>query len=450
MVFSSGIFLFLFLPVVLILYSVIKNRTFQNILLFTVSIAFYAWGEHKFVFVMLLSIMVNWYLGLMTEKYRHEKKIKAVLAVNVIFNIGLLFVFKYLSFITTNIAVLTDNKNWIVNISLPIGISFFTFQAMSYVLDIYRGRGKAQKNPLNVGLYISFFPQLIAGPIVRYETVAEEILNRKENAKDFSEGAVRFIEGLAKKVIIANNMGELTCPLAWIGAIAYTLQIFFDFSGYSDMAIGLGKMFGFHFSENFNYPYISRSVTEFWRRWHISLGTWFRDYVYIPLGGNRVSKMRHIFNIFAVWALTGIWHGANWTFLVWGLMYFVLLIIEKNTGLAEKNGWWGTVYTMFFVVIGWVIFRSMDMPSAFRYLKIMFTPEFKIDRYALYLLSSYKVFLAAGIIFSMPLKSIAGKIPEKCRPFADIFYIVWIIFVFILSVSYLAKSAYNPFIYFNF
>lgn len=464
MVFSSGIFLFLFLPLVLILYynPIIKNRNFKNILLFAVSILFYAWGEHKFVFVMLFSIAVNWFLGLMAEKYRESKKIKAVLAVNVIYNIGMLFVFKYLTFITKNIAIVLDNKSFIISVSLPIGISFFTFQAMSYVIDIYRGHGKAQKNPINVGLYISFFPQLIAGPIVRYETVADEILNRKENAKDFTEGTIRFIKGLAKKIIIANNaalladlafgylgVGTLTQAVAWLGAISYTIQIFFDFSGYSDMAIGLGKMFGFHFLENFDFPYISRSVTEFWRRWHISLGTWFRDYVYIPLGGNRVSKPRHIFNIFAVWFLTGIWHGANWTFLVWGLMYFILLIFEKYTGFTKKNHPAGILYTMLFVIIGWVIFRSNDMQSAAEYLKIMFTPNLHIDKYALYLLDTYKVFLAAGIILSMPVNKIIKKIPVS-KTLGDIVYIIWILFIFVLSISYLAKSAYNPFIYFNF
>ncbi|MCH5185680.1 MAG: MBOAT family protein [Oscillospiraceae bacterium] len=465
MVFSSGIFLFLFLPIVLILYynPIVKNRNFKNILLFAVSILFYAWGEHYFVLVMLLSIIVNWYLGLAAEKYRDSRnKIKGVLIAAVIYNIGMLFVFKYLTAITMNIASAFDNKNSIIKISLPIGISFFTFQALSYVTDVYRGHGKAQKNPLNVGLYIAFFPQLIAGPIVRYETVAEEILSRRENIEDFTDGTVRFIKGLAKKIIIANNaalladtafgylgMNELTMPVAWLGAIAYTIQIFFDFSGYSDMAIGLGKMFGFHFRENFDFPYISCSITEFWRRWHISLGTWFRDYVYIPLGGNRVGKARHIFNIFVVWTLTGIWHGANRTFLVWGLMYFVLLIAEKSTGIAKKRHPAGIVYTMFFVVLGWVIFRSNDMASAVRYLRIMFTPDFSRNNYALYLLSSYKVFLAAGIILSMPVGKIAEKLAIN-KTASDIVYTVWIGFIFILSVSYLAKSAYNPFIYFNF
>ena len=395
MLFSSTVFIYLFLPCTLIGYYLIfrKSRQLQNIFLLFVSLFFYAWGEPKFVLVMLLSIICNWFFGILVDKAKKKEKksmIRLVLALTVIFNLSILFVFKYLNFTANTICSIFGITSSIPKIALPIGISFFTFQAMSYVLDVYRDKGAVQKNILNVGLYISFFPQLIAGPIVRYETVAEEIKNRKETLDDFFDGFARFIVGLGKKVLLSNtfalladrafdgcaNGDNLSVAFSWLGAIAYTLQIFFDFSGYSDMAIGLGKMFGFHFLENFNYPYISLSVAEFWRRWHISLGSWFRDYVYIPLGGNRVSKSRNIFNLFVVWGLTGVWHGANWTFIVWGLMYFVLLTFEKLTGFEKRKSkpfmvfrWF---YTMFFVIMGWVVFRSNSLTDAFVYMKSMF------------------------------------------------------------------------------
>ena len=304
MLFSSNIFLFIFLPAVMLCYYVFlrKSRVLQNVFLFFASLFFYAWGEPKFVFVMMLSIVINWAGGLFVYKYRKDKrKAYAVIAIDVLFNLGIIFIFKYLMFAMENMKLLFGmDQLTIPVIELPIGISFFTFQALSYVIDVYRRDGEVQKNILNVGLYIAFFPQLIAGPIVRYGTIADQINNRKENFEDFSQGVVRFVIGLSKKVLIANNMavvadyafataGHNSLLLAWMGAIAYTFQIYFDFSGYSDMAIGLGKMFGFHFRENFNYPYISMSATEFWRRWHISLGSWFRDYLYIPLGGNRTG-----------------------------------------------------------------------------------------------------------------------------------------------------------------
>ena len=348
MLFSSSIFLFLFLPLVLLIYYLPlgRFRQGQNVFLLLASLGFYAWGEPWFVLVMMGSIVVNYGFGLWVDhNQRHNRSARMPVVLALVVNLGILFVFKYLTF---TLGILNDlGAHFVIpGIELPIGISFFTFQALSYVLDIQRGHGQVQRSPLKVGLYISFFPQLIAGPIVKYETVADQIDHRKENWEDFSSGCARFVVGLGKKVLLANQLalvadrafqlggtGQLTTGFAWLGSLCYTLQIYYDFSGYSDMAIGLGKMFGFHFLENFNYPYISRSVTEFWRRWHISLSTWFRDYVYFPLGGSRVdSKGKHIRNLFVVWLLTGIWHGANWTFIVWGLFYFVLLNGEFRLG----------------------------------------------------------------------------------------------------------------------
>ena len=474
MLFSSTTFIYLFLPFALICYyGVFRwSRTLQNVFLLIMSLLFYGWGEPKFVFAMLASIAVNWALGLLVNKAKCENKTgvaKWGIFITCVLNLGMLFVFKYLNFTSEILFSLFGKASPIPKIALPIGISFFTFQAMSYVLDIYRGRGEVQKNILNVGLYVSFFPQLIAGPIVRYETVSKEIKHRKENAEDFFEGFTRFGLGLGKKVLIANNvaiiadnifgyakLGSISMPLAWVGAIAYTLQIYFDFSGYSDMAIGLGKMFGFHFLENFDYPYISKSITEFWRRWHMSLGTWFRDYVYFPLGGSRVSKGRVIVNLFAVWALTGIWHGANWTFLVWGLMYFVLLCVEKNTPFLKKSGkvinifkW---IYTMLFVVIGWVIFRSESLKGAFTYLESMFairsiSPE-ELAFFQSTLSQSAVIFLI-GFVASTP---ILKNIGERLKPnfITNAVYVLAVALIFVLSISSLVSSSYNPFIYFNF
>lgn len=351
MVFSSTLFLFLFLPLTLMIYynPFVRSRKFRNRCLLVASLFFYAWGEPFFVWLMVLSIAVGWACGRAMERAASRRQEKRILTAGVVFHVGLLFVFKYLTFVVSQLGLLLHEDFSAIHIALPIGISFFTFQLLSYLSDIYYGRSKAQQSVLAVGLYIALFPQLIAGPIVRYETIEQQIEHRVENIADFSSGMMCFIYGLGKKVVIANYMGvvadnifdgggSLSLATAWYGAFAYTLQIYFDFSGYSDMAIGFGRMFGFHFMENFNYPYISRSATEFWRRWHISLGTWFRDYVYIPLGGNRVTRRRWGYNLFVVWALTGIWHGANWTFLCWGLWYFVLLLVEKLTGFPEKLG----------------------------------------------------------------------------------------------------------------
>ncbi len=467
MVFSSTTFLFLFLPAVLILYynPIIKNRSFRNAILIASSIFFYAWGEPFFVLLMLVSIMLNWLCGLGVAKFKEKNisKAKFFVALSVVFNLGMMFVFKYLTFTLENISSLFSANLDTLDIALPIGISFFTFQAMSYVIDVYRGNGAVQKNPFNVALYISFFPQLIAGPIVRYETIAEQINFRKENFDDFSDGVYRFMLGFCKKVLIANNVAsvadeifgssEMSVATAWIGAIAYTLQIFFDFAGYSEMAIGIGKMFGFHFLENFDYPYISKSVSEFWRRWHMSLGTWFRDYVYFPLGGSRVNKKsRLIFNLFVVWLLTGIWHGANWTFVIWGLLYFVLLAFEKLTKFPEKIKFFSHIYTMLFVIIGWVLFRAESLSEAFGYLQTMFfcSGAEIFDPKALFFLDNYKFYLVAGIIACFP---IAPKIKEKIKIKSNVYESVaaaLLLATFIISLTFTIKGSYNPFIYFNF
>lgn len=467
MVFSSTTFLFLFLPAVLILYynPIIKNLAFRNAVLIASSIFFYAWGEPFFVLLMLVSIMLNWLFGLGVAKFKDNNisKAKLFVALSVVMNLGMMFIFKYLTFTLENINALFSSNLDTLDIALPIGISFFTFQAMSYVIDVYRGNGAVQKNPFNVALYISFFPQLIAGPIVRYQTIAEQINFRRENFADFSDGVYRFMLGFCKKVLIANNVAsvadeifgksEISVATAWIGAFAYTLQIFFDFAGYSEMAIGLGKMFGFHFLENFDYPYISKSVSEFWRRWHMSLGTWFRDYVYFPLGGSRVkSKSRLIFNLFVVWLLTGVWHGANWTFVVWGLLYFVLLAFEKLTNFPAKLKIFSHIYTMLFVIIGWVLFRSESISAALDYLQTMFfmSDAELFDDKAIFFLDNYKFYLVAGVLACFP---IMPKIKEKIKTGRKIYESIAVIalfITFIVSLTFTIKGSYNPFIYFNF
>ena len=460
MVFSSGVFVFLFLPVTLLFYYVTKRIEKRNIVLLIASIVFYAWGEPVYVLLLLFSILLNWKFGILVSR---EKGKKRWLITSIICNITILFVFKYLGFVCDNLSLLI-HINLKTNIVLPIGISFFTFQAMSYVIDVYRGKGEAQQKVRNVALYISLFPQLIAGPIVRYETIANQISDRTVDIEKFSNGVRRFILGLGKKVIFANNFAliadtvfdstiQLGSILHWIGAIAYSLQILFDFSGYSDMAIGLGKMFGFDFLENFNFPYISKSVTEFWRRWHISLGSWFRDYVYIPLGGNRVSKSRHILNLFIVWLLTGIWHGANWTFIVWGLFYFLLLVIEKQTRfdkvLEKKSHLFSHLYTLFFLLLGWVIFRSANILAAITYIKSMFgSPIIGEDLVLLKeLFGEYIAVLILSFGLLIPWSKSLHLNKYKAFPaIKDVFLLL----MFLLSVAFIMKGSYSPFIYFNF
>lgn len=469
MLFPSEVFLFVFLPVVLVVYYALlrRTRTLKNIFLLAASLFFYAWGEPVYVYLMMGSILFNWLMGLLIDRFRGKKWICVLMFVILVgVNIGVLGWYKYSEFTVLQINRFLHTAIPVPVVPLPIGISFFTFQAMSYVIDVYRRRGKVQKNPLNVGLYIALFPQLIAGPIVRYETIAEQIEHRVENFSDFSAGVARFCVGLAKKVLIANNMalvadhafgliisGEFqgSACMAWLGAIAYTFQIFFDFSGYSDMAIGLGQMFGFHFEENFRYPYISKSVSEFWRRWHISMQTWFRDYVYFPLGGSRVSLPRVVFNLFVVWLLTGIWHGANWTFIAWGLMYFVILTFEKLTGLSKKEHWWGHLYTMVLVIIGWVVFRSTGMGNAFLYIKAMFGIGAKgfLDKSVWAYIAQNWIYFIFAIIGSVPLMPWLDKKLETNRVWQTV-YAVGLVICLVVSVSFISNNAYNPFIYFNF
>ena len=462
MVFSSTVFLFIFLPITLIIYynPFIKNRKFKNYFLLFASLLFYGYGEPLFIFLMLFSILINYILGL---KVAGKNNRKLYLTIAYIFNLLILFIFKYLTFFIENINHLFKS-NIIINITLPIGISFFTFQILSYVIDVYRNPKLVQKNIGNVALYISLFPQLIAGPIVRYGTVADEINNRKENLNDFSSGVYRFIYGMGKKVLIANYVGliadnifynitygSISVVTAWIGAIAYTLQIYFDFSGYSDMAIGLGRMFGFHFAENFNYPYIAKSITDFWRRWHISLSTWFRDYVYIPLGGNRVSSKRHIFNLFIVWLFTGMWHGANWTFIIWGLYYFVLLLIEKKTNIIKKLGKLSYIYTIILVIISWIIFRSDNMNMAFNYLGYMFGIGTSfIDKMAKDYINAIGLIIPIGIILATPIVKVVWNKIKIDKTIKDIIELLVVFMILILSILSCVSSTYNPFIYFNF
>ena len=464
LVFSSNLFLFMFLPLTLLLYynPFCTGRKFRNVLLLLASLVFYAWGEPFFVWLMVLSILCGWQVGLRLEGERQAGRRRLWLFLGAAFHLGMLFVFKYLTFAAQQLGILLQEDFFAIQLALPIGISFFTFQLLSYLLDVYYGKAPAQRNVLNLGLYIALFPQLIAGPIVRYADIEQEILHRQETRQDFTDGMIRFSYGLAKKVLLANYMAviamntrlmaaqePLSVTAAWLGATAYTLQIYFDFSGYSDMAIGLGQMFGFHFRENFNYPYISRSVTEFWRRWHISLSSWFRDYVYIPLGGNRCSRGRLVLNLFIVWSLTGFWHGANWTFLLWGLIYFVLLVLEKFTGFAERLGLFGHVYTLLAVIMAWVVFQFPDLGQSVSYLGMMWgvagNPLFD-GMAAHFLMSGWLVWLM-GLVFSLPLYPWVAKNWRLWQPVAEPCIAAAL---FLLSVIATVAGNYNPFIYFNF
>lgn len=462
-VFSSTVFLFLFLPALLILYylPIIKDsskRAWRNSVLLIFSICFYAWGEPTFVFVVLISVVINWFIALKIES---SPRRKVWLSIGIVLDVTILAVFKYFTFISKNIAALSGNDRFSIEIALPIGISFFTFQMMSYVFDVYYGTASAQRNPFRVALYITLFPQLIAGPIVRYSEIEYDILNRKESFTEVSEGVQRFIYGLGKKVLLANFMAQIadnvfdhpevhTVALTWLGAIAYTLQIYYDFSGYSDMAIGLGKMFGFHFSENFNYPYIAGRITDFWRRWHISLSTWFRDYVYIPLGGNRVSRAKWVRNLLVVWLLTGIWHGANWTFLVWGIIWFVFLLTEKVTNLANKRSTvLSHIGSMLIVILAWVFFRSATVSEGARYIGEMFGIGCSFGWFAAWetLKETWLVLLIALVGIFPIIPKIRDSVVSKRLPFLEN---VFLVLVFVGSVLQIVSDTYNPFIYFNF
>ena len=466
MLFSSSVFLAVFLPVVLLVYHGLLHgrRGAQNVFLLLASLFFYWWGEPKFVLIMLLSIAMNYLFGLWVGAFKARGiRLTAPVVCTAAANLAVLFSFKYVDFAVRNLNLLGLDLTP-PGILLPIGISFYTFQAMSYVFDIARGRGTVQKNPLNVGLYIALFPQLVAGPIVKYETVAREILHRRETWDDFAEGVRRFLIGLGKKVLLSNQLAVVadlafaaeapTASLAWLGAICYTLQIYYDFSGYSDMAIGLGRMFGFHFLENFNWPYVSRSITEFWRRWHISLSTWFRDYVYFPLGGSRVDrKWKLLRNLFVVWLLTGIWHGANWTFIAWGMLYFVLLVLEKFCGLGKGwPAWLGHGYTLLMVNFAWVLFRAEDLGAAARYLAAMFGANGWVEPTALFWAGEQFVFIAAGLLFAVPTaRWLREKVnASRLAPLWNGLYVLALLAVFAVSTAMLVKGTYNPFIYFNF
>ena len=465
MVFSSILFMFIYLPVVLAVYYISPVK-WRNPVLFVANLVFYGWGEPVYILLMMLSITVNYVNGLLIGKYKAAgdmKRAKAVLIVNVVINLSLLGFFKYYDLIVTTLSALPFIDIAPLGLTLPIGISFYTFQTMSYPIDVYRGDADVQRNYISFGTFVALFPQLIAGPIVRYKDVADQLGFRASSIDQFSSGVERFIGGLAKKVLIANNIGalwdvyaadpsNLTTLGAWLGILAFSLQIYFDFSGYSDMAVGLGRMIGFEFKENFNYPYISRSVTEFWRRWHISLGTWFRDYVYIPLGGNRHGLGRQLFNITVVWALTGIWHGANWTFLFWGLYYAVFLILEKSfllRWLDRAPRAVGHIYTLFVVVCGWVLFQLEDMTAVSQYFSAMFGggAGLVVARDLFYLVS-YAAIFVIGAVSATPLGAKAYRsLPPKVKAVAGPALIVAVL---VLATAYLVDSTYNPFLYWNF
>lgn len=466
MVFSSTIFLCVYLPLVLLGYYICPKKG-RNLFLLIVSLVFYAWGEPKYVFLMIFSILVNYIFGRLMDKHRENKKrLKLMLVLSVVIDLGLLSVFKYTDFIITNVNAIFGANFDLLNIALPIGISFYTFQAMSYTIDVYRNDVRVQKNLIDFGMYITMFPQLIAGPIVRYADVQDQLAERSVTTADFFEGVMRFVVGLGKKVLLANQMGavwsdiyalggDVSALMAWTGAIAYTFQIYFDFSGYSDMAIGLGRMFGFKFPENFRYPYQSVSITDFWRRWHITLSTWFKEYLYIPLGGNRRGLARQALNLLIVWSLTGFWHGAGWNFVMWGLYYFVILFIEKLfllKALDKLPKFFRHVYALLLIIIGWVIFASDDVSVLLPYLGSMFGANGAVGGMDVYTLLTKAVLLIICCIASteLPKKlflSAAGAMNEKA---AFTLKSVLTIALLALSMILLIGDSYNPFLYFRF
>ncbi len=463
MVFASITFLYYFLPIFLILYFIFPKK-YKNIVLLIFSFIFYFYGEPKYILLMLIEVFFSYFMTLSLEK----NKSKSLLGIIISFHIFLLCVFKYFNFIITNINSIFGGNISLLNIVLPIGISFYTFQIISYEVDVYRGKVKASKSLIDYMTYVFLFPQLIAGPIVRYETISKELKSRKVTLEDFSYGVNRFIIGLFKKVVIANNIGELcnilnnssevSVLLYWVLGISYMLQIYFDFSGYSDIAIGIGRMIGFKFPENFNYPYIANSVTDFWRRWHMTLSSWFRDYVYIPLGGNRVSTLKHIRNILVVWMLTGLWHGASWNFIIWGIYFGVILIIEKyclNKVLEKLPGVIRNIYAMFIVMISFIIFSSDDISSALVAIKGLFSfssLKFSND-FIIYYIRSYGVILIGGLVLCTPLiKNVINKLRENkiLNYIINIFEVIILVLVLVVITSMLIDSSYNPFLYFRF
>jgi alginate O-acetyltransferase complex protein AlgI len=468
MLFSSTTFLFIFLPVVLAAYY-LARASFRNFILLAASMFFYAWGEPRYLLIMISIVTVNYCSAILIERYR--KYAKLILTLSILIDIGNLIYFKYTNFILENLNTIFDSNLDMLRVIMPIGISFYTFQAMSYLVDVYRKDCNVQKNYYDLMLYITLFPQMIAGPIVKYHDVEQQIGNRETTMKDFAAGLRRFITGLAKKVLIANTMGAVverifvmdtanfSTPIAWLGAISYSLQLYYDFSGYSDMAIGLGKMFGFTFLENFNYPYISKSITEFWRRWHISLSTWFKEYLYIPLGGNRLGNNRTYFNLFIVFLATGIWHGASWNFIFWGLWHGFFIILEriiswhkkelKTAGNIAKH-----LYTILVFIIGWVIFRSDTMTYAAKYILRMFgigEQTLTLYYWNYFICNTEIIMMAIALICSTPIFRNMINVPKgRGMLLRKILLNAWLGILFVLSSASIADATFNPFIYFRF
>ena len=465
MLFTSISFLYYFLPALIIIYFITPKK-YKNIILLIASLLFYLYGEPKYVFLMIAEIIIAYIGAILIDKYKNQSK--NILITTLFIHVFLLIIFKYTDFIIQAINDISNANIKLLNIALPIGISFYTFQIISYVIDVYNGKVKVQKNIINLATYVSLFPQLVAGPIVRYQTVEKELDDRVHSFNNFAYGIRRFSIGLAKKVLIANALGELctkafvlnetTVIFYWIFGISYMLQLYFDFSAYSDMAIGLGRIFGFHFPENFNYPYIAKSITEFWRRWHISLGTWFKDYVYIPLGGNRVGKYKQIRNILIVWLLTGIWHGANWTFLIWGLLFGIILIIEKiflNKFMEKLPSFIRSIYVLFIVMILFIIFNSDNMSVALTNIKGLFgmNGEVFINDYTLHYLKSYLPLLIIAFLGATPLiKTLIDKLRKNkyVNNIINILEPILIVIILVVVTSYLIDNSYNPFLYFRF
>ena len=465
MLFTSISFLYYFLPALIIIYFITPKK-YKNIILLIASLLFYFYGEPKYVFLMIAEIVIAYTGAILIDKYKSQSK--NILIITLFIHVFLLIIFKYTDFIIQTINDISNANIKLLNIALPIGISFYTFQIMSYLIDVYNGKVKVQKNIINLATYVSLFPQLVAGPIVRYQTVEKELDDRVHSFNNFAYGIRRFSIGLAKKVLIANALGELctkafvlnetTVIFYWIFGISYMLQLYFDFSAYSDMAIGLGRIFGFNFPENFNYPYISKSITEFWRRWHISLGTWFKDYVYIPLGGNRDGKYKQIRNILIVWLLTGIWHGANWTFLIWGLLFGIILIIEKiflNKFMEKLPSFIKRIYVLFIVMILFIIFNAENMSVALTNIKGLFgmNGEIFVNDYTLHYLKSYLPLLIIAFLGATPfIKTLIDKLRKNkyVNNIINILEPILIVIILVVVTSYLIDNSYNPFLYFRF
>ena len=465
MLFTSISFLYYFLPALIIIYFITPKK-YKNIILLIASLLFYFYGEPKYVFLMIAEIVIAYTGAILIDKYKNQSK--NILIITLFIHVFLLIIFKYTDFIIQTINDISNANIKLLNIALPIGISFYTFQIISYIIDVYNGKVKVQKNIINLATYVSLFPQLVAGPIVRYQTVEKELDDRVHSFNNFAYGIRRFSMGLAKKVLIANALGELctkafvlnetTVIFYWIFGISYMLQLYFDFSAYSDMAIGLGRIFGFNFPENFNYPYISKSITEFWRRWHISLGTWFKDYVYIPLGGNRDGKYKQIRNILIVWLLTGIWHGANWTFLIWGLLFGIILIIEKiflNKFMEKLPSFIKRIYVLFIVMILFIIFNAENMSVALTNIKGLFgmNGEVFVNDYTLHYLKSYLPLLIIAFLGATPfIKTLIDKLRKNkyANNIINILEPILIVIILVVVTSYLIDNSYNPFLYFRF